>query len=241
MHAIVFMDMLKQYLLPILLLCGTLFSAEIVTIGQAEVTAWPDHALIAIKTHSTKSKLKEAIAESEKSMEALTKLIRLHLDSSKIQQKPTCTDRASRYNEKTREYEFVGFSATQEILIRVDQLPIISELVNEILKLPKVEIDYIDYQHSQADSLIEQATLLAIQDGLQIAKAMATSQSMHSIKIIRMSNFLGSASDRLNFHHSDNVRRFVENFGKGFGSKGFQFSPETLRFSRHVELMVEAK
>lgn len=34
---------------------------------------------------------------------------------------------------------------------------------------------------------------------------------------------------------------FVENFGKGFGSKGFQFSPETLRFSRHVELTVEAK
>jgi len=230
-------------LLSLLILVATAFGAEIKAVGHAEVSAWPDHAIMTVVTESVKPRLKDALAESRATIVQATAVARRHLAAdSCLVPGQTTTDRQTQWDNRTQNEKFVGFSATQSFEVRLDSLEAISEFVDEILKLPRTRIAWVEFRVTAEDSLRRAAAVAAVANAQSTAQAIARSMGLGSLKLREASNYLELRNpERWELAASGRPGRGVSVMGKGIGAQGITFNPELVVFDCRAHVILDAQ
>lgn len=230
-------------LLSLLLAATSTFAAEIKAVGQADVSAWPDHALLSIVTQSVKPRLKDALLESRTTIVQASGIARRHVAAdSCLAATQTFTDRETQWDNRTQQEKFLGFSATQTFQVRLDSLERISEFVDEILKLPRTRIAWVEFRVTAEDSLQRAAAVAAVANAHQTAMAMARSQGLGSVKLREATNYLElKKPDRWELDSRPGVRTGISVLGKGIGAQGISFNPELVVFESRAHVVLDAQ
>lgn len=230
-------------LLSLLVAAITTFGAEIKAVGHAEVSAWPDHAILAIETQSLKPRLKDALVESRTTIVQASTIARRHAAAdSCLTSTQTFTDRETQWDNRTQSEKFVGFSATQTFQVRLDSLEKISEFVDEILRLPRTRIAWVDFRVTAEDSLRRAAAVAAVANAHQTALAMARAQSLGSVKLREAANYLElKAPERWELAARPGSRAGISVLGKGIGAQGISFNPELVIFESRAHVILDAQ
>ncbi len=230
-------------LLSLLVVATTTFAAELKAVGHAEVSAWPDHAILAIETQSLKPRLKDALVESRTTIVQASTIARRHaVADDRLGSTQTFTDRETQWDNRTQSEKFVGFSATQTFQVRLDSLEKISEFVDEILKLPRTRIAWVDFRVTAEDSLRRAAAVAAVANAHQTALAMARAQNLGSVKLREAANYLElKAPERWELAARPGARSGISVLGKGIGAQGISFNPELVIFESRAHVILDAQ
>lgn len=216
-------------------------ATEISTIGNGEISAWPDYAEMRIETESLKPRLKDALTESKAiQTQAIAIARRFAVRDELVEVAQTSTNRETEWDGRTRRETFLGFSATQTIEVRIDSLERLSEFVDEILKLKSTRIAAVAFRTAREDSLRNEAVVRAVAGARRTGEAIAASQGLKVTGIKEATNYLERKKpERWEVMHEQSPEISV--YGKGIGAAGISFSPRRLVYSSSAHVVLEAQ
>ena len=128
---------------------------------------------------------------------------------------------------------FVGFSATQSVTVRLNDLRRLSPYLEQLLATPISRIKNLSYGHSRADSLRREADVLALADAVKTADKMCAALHLSRGEVLEVSDNSSPASSDTNGYQPP---ADIELYSKSFGGRGFKVSPELLRFDSQCSL-----
>jgi uncharacterized protein YggE len=209
-------------------------SINVVGIGKAK--ALPDQVEITIKAQFTKPAMKDAVRETQVTIDEVLKVARKYVKES-FDIKTSSISANKDYDYERNRQVFKGYQATQAVDITLKNIAEFENFTEEMLATRISQIENLTFSHSKADSILREVDLLAIDDAHNSAQKICERTKVKLGKILRISNY-GPTDD------DDNGTRGVRHgriglYGKGIGGRGFQISPEILVFSKSAYLTYE--
>jgi uncharacterized protein YggE len=131
--------------------------------GTGEIKAAPDMAVITAEASFTRKTVKEAAAETRKSMDAIVKAGRKAARSADDLR----TGRLSvnpEYDWTDGKRVFRGYTASQSLEITIRDLSKVEGLTEDLFAAPVTSLGGLQMMHSAADSLRREALALAVRD-----------------------------------------------------------------------------
>lgn len=139
---------------------------EVAGIGQ--VTAYPNQAEVTVEASFIKPRLKDAAAEVQGVIGDVMTAIKPFVSSSK-DVKTSFISTNKEYNYIKGKQVFAGFQATQSLTVRLADLTKLEDFMEKLLTTRISRIQHLTYSHTQADSLQQEAQLIALRNSLKAA------------------------------------------------------------------------
>lgn len=209
---------------------------KINSIGMGTVEAFPNAAQITISFNHTKSTLREAVNENQKTLDEVLKIVKRYIkDSNDLKTSLISTGKATRWDDRMNKEIFIGFQSSQKLIFILKDLDKMQDFTEELLKTKFNKIDNISYFNTNAQDYIKQAEELAVLDAIETTSRLARTSKIRTGKIIYM---MSNKSPNDNSNNRVNTYSF-ETFGKGMGGRGVTSSGELIKYIVTVTIHTE--
>ena len=150
---------------------------EVTSLGYGTIQVAPDMARIFVEVQFTRATMKEAMEETQKTMNDLLGICRnAAVDSNDI--KTTQVSAEKSFEWEWNKNVFKGYAATQFVVITLRDLTKISPLMESLLNTHASNIGGVTFDHSKADSLQSEANALAMLDAKRNVSKMCRAVSL---------------------------------------------------------------
>ena len=207
---------------------STAAQRQIHSLGYGSVTVYPDYAELTVETEFTRPRLKDAVAEVQAVVDdVLTRSRHYAPGPNEVRVSSTSSDKAYDYQNNKR--QFVGFSATQSVTVRLNNLEQLAPYMEELLSTRISGIRDLTYSHSRADSLRREAHVLALADARKTADKMCAALNLRRGAVLKVDDAAGSVGNTQDSGWG-RPNANINLYSNGMGGPGFKTSPELLRF-----------
>ncbi len=207
--------------------------------GEGKIRIKPNLVILTITVSNTQSRMVDAVKKTQETVDSVVNL--LHLFSSNENDiKTSCisADKATEYNGNRN--VFIGYQATQSIDFVLHNIDKFTELTAKLLETKISSISNFQFGHSQADSILREADLLAYDDALKSANKLCTRSNATLGKLLYLTN-----TESNSYTNNENGGYYgdakIRTFAKGYGGNGFKIAPEVLEFKRTIISEYEIK
>ncbi len=210
---------------------------SISVVGIGKTKALPDQVEITIKAEFTKPAMKDAVSETQATMDEVLKVAKKYVkESFDIKTSSISANKDYRYEHDKQVFQ--GYQASQAVDITLKDISKFEKFTEEILATRISQIENLTFSHSKADSILRDVDLLAIDDAHNSAQMICRRTEVKLGKILSISNY-GMEDGNGNESYPGIRRGRIGLFGKGIGGRGFQVSPEILNFSKEAYITYE--
>ena len=204
--------------------------------GIGTVTAFPNAAQITLALKFVKPTLKEAILENQKaSKEVLTVVKKYSADTTGIKVSLISTDKIMRWSNTAKKDVFVGFESAQTVIFTLNDLNIMQNFTEEIMKTRIYEIQLVSYFHTEGPTFIKQAQEIAVADAIETTKRLAKAAGTKLGKIV----YIQTDSSPANSRGTTQDEYGLQTFTKGFEISGVKSSGQLINFTVPVTIQTE--
>lgn len=171
--------------------------------GEGKISVVADMGIITVgvQTEDAKSDMAQ-----KKNAEAMSKVM-AELKSQKISDKDIKTTSfniypRTKYNEKTQEYDTVGYTATNMVQVTIRNIDIMGKVIDAVGKNGANRIESIAFTTSKADELYLQALEQAVKNGTKKAQILAKAANLKittPFMINELSNGYAPLFERANY------------------------------------------
>ena len=202
---------------------------NVVGIGKAKTL--PDQVEITIKAEFTRPAMKDAVRETQSTMDEVLSVSRKYVkEPSDIKTSSISANKDYEYDNRGKSI-FKGYQASQAIDITLKDISRFEKFTAEILATRVSRIENLTFSNSKEDSILREVDLLAIDDAFNTAKKICERTHVTLGPILHISNY-GPTNDEEMSGNQVRQRGSIGLYGKGFGGRGFQISPEILVYSK---------
>ncbi|RFP65749.1 DUF541 domain-containing protein [Hymenobacter lapidiphilus] len=201
--------------------------------GVGEVKSYPDQAEITVEVSFTKPRLKESVAEVQAVINDVMATIQPFV-RTKQDIRTSFVSTNKEYTYRNDKQVFDGFQATQSLTVQLQDLTRLEAFMEKLLATRISRIKRLSYSHTQADSLQQQANLIALRNSLKAADKLCVELGQKRGPVLQVAE-MGSSS-RSESGWSGPVD--MELYGKSMGGRSFSLTPELMTFSGQVQTKV---
>lgn len=205
---------------------------QVHSVGYGSVTVYPDYAELTVDATFTRPRLRDAVTEVQRVVDQVLAVSKTYAPGPHdVRVSSTSSNKEFTY-VKNKEV-FAGFSATQSVTVRLNDLRRLSPYLEQLLATPISRIKNLSYGHSRADSLRREADVLALADAIKTADKMCGALHLTRGEVLDVSDNSSPSSSNTNGYQPS---ADIELYSKSFGGRGFKVSPELLRFDSQCSL-----
>lgn len=205
---------------------------QVHSVGYGYVTVYPDYAELTVDATFVRPRLRDAVTEVQRVVDQVLAVSKRYAPGpNDVRVSSTSSNKEFTY-VKSKEV-FAGFSATQSVTVRLNDLRRLSPYLEQLLATPISRIKNLSYGHSRADSLRREADVLALADAVKTADKMCAALHLTRGEVMDVS---GNSSPTSSNTNGDQPSADIELYSKSFGGRGFKVSPELLRFDSQCSL-----
>ena len=205
---------------------------QVHSVGYGYVTVYPDYAELTVDATFVRPRLRDAVTEVQRVVDQVLAVSKRYAPGpNDVRVSSTSSNKEFTY-VKSKEV-FAGFSATQSVTVRLNDLRRLSPYLEQLLATPISRIKNLSYGHSRADSLRREADVLALADAVKTADKMCAALHLTRGEVLDVS---GNSSPTSSNTNGDQPSADIELYSKSFGGRGFKVSPELLRFDSQCSL-----
>ena len=207
---------------------------EVTAFGYGEIKVEPDIAELTLEVANTKSKMKEAVAETQKTVsEVLAACAKAVSDSNDVN--TTRISTGKQYEWERSVNVFKGYSASQSIQVKLRDLSKIQPLTEALLELPVSGINDLQFGRSDVDSLRGEANALAMVDAKKNAQKMCAAVQLECPRLLSARTTSGDAAPVYQ-------AKVLDNFAaRASAPGGISVKPGFMTFSATVEATYKSK
>lgn len=196
--------------------------------GEGKVRVMPDLVILTINVSFTQPRMADAVRLSQQTVDSVVAILGNFSDKkSDIKTSSISANKAYNY-DRGREV-FVGYQAEQSIDFLLDDITQFTDLTGKLLATKISSISQVQFGHSQADSLLREADLLAYDDAWKSARKLSERAAVKLGKLLYLTNTESEMNDVRNVNMGH-----INTFNKSYGGEGFKISPDVLVFRRKV-------
>lgn len=202
---------------------------NVVGIGKAKTL--PDQVEVTIKAEFTRPAMRDAVKETQVTIDEVLLVARKYVkDALDIKTSSISANKDYDYDNRGKSI-FKGYQASQAIDITLKDISRFEKFTEEILATRVSRIENLTFSNSQADSILREVDLLAIDDANNSARKICERTHVKLGPILHISNYGPTDDEEMN---GNQARRHgsIGLYGKGIGGRGFQISPEILIYSK---------
>lgn len=202
---------------------------KIRVLGEGKIRAMPNLVIFTIEVSNTQPTMVGAVSKTQKTVDSV--LLILEKFSRKDFDIKTSSISANKdYDYVNNSQKFIGYQAQQSIDFTLNNISRFTEVTSKLLETGISGISNIQFGHSQADSLLREADLLAYDDALKSADKLTTRAGVKLGKALFISN------DNQNSIDEDNNFKNAEKVvcDKETKVNGLKIAPEVLEFKRVI-------
>lgn len=205
---------------------------QVHSVGYGSVTVYPDYAELTVDANFTRPRLRDAVTEVQRVVDQVLAVSKTYAPGpTDVRVSSTSSNKEFTY-VRNKEV-FAGFSATQSVTVRLNDLHRLSPYLEQLLATPISRIKNLSYGHSRADSLRREADVLALADAIKTADKMCEALHLTRGEVLDVSDNSSPTSSNTNGYQPS---ADIELYSKSFGGRGFKVSPELLRFDSQCSL-----
>ena len=205
---------------------------QVRSVGYGYVTVYPDYAELTVDATFVRPRLRDAVTEVQRVVDQVLAVSKRYAPGSNTVRVSSTSSNKEFTFVKSKEV-FAGFSATQSVTVRLNDLRRLSPYLEQLLATPISRIKNLSYGHSRADSLRREADVLALTDAVKTADKMCAALHLTRGEVLEVSDNSSPASSDTNGYQPS---ADIELYSKSFGGRGFKISPELLRFDSQCSL-----
>ena len=204
---------------------------EVAGIGQ--VTAYPDQAEVTVEASFVKPRLKDATAEVQGVIGDVLTTIRPFV-ASRQDVKTSFVSTNKEYKYVNDKEVFAGFEATQSLTVRLSDLTKLEDFMEKLLATRISRIQRLSYSHTRADSLQQQAQLIALRNSLKSADKLCAELGKKRGAVLQVTEAGSDSSPESGWGSPVEMNLY----GKGMGGRSFRLTPDLMVFSGRVQTSV---
>ena len=209
-------------------------NGEVTAFGYGEIKVAPDMAELTLEVSNTKSTMKDAVAETQKTVnEVLTACAKAVSDTNDV--RTTRISTGKQYEWENNSNVFKGYSASQSIQAKLRDLSKIQSLTEGLLELPVNGINDLQFGRSDVDSLRGEANALAMVDAKKNAQKMCAAVQLECPRLLSARTTSGDAAPVYQ-------AKVLDNFAaRASAPGGISVKPGFMTFSATVEATYKSK
>lgn len=225
------MKYLPIFVLSLLLACNsTPKQKKIRVAGEGKIRVMPNQVTLTINVSFTKPKMVEAVRTTQETVDSVLDILS-NFGRKNLDIKTSSISANKEYDYNSNVTKFIGYQAQQSIDFVLNDINKFTEVTGKLLETRISSIAHIKFSHSQADSLLREADLIAYDDALKSATKLCSRANVKLGKLLFISNIdSGNNDDRDGYSSGEQIHTF----SKAYGGRGFKISPEVIEFRRKI-------
>ncbi|MFN8360469.1 MAG: SIMPL domain-containing protein [Candidatus Kapaibacterium sp.] len=225
------MKYLPIILLSLLLACNsTPKQKKIRVAGEGKIRVMPNQVTLTINVSFTKPKMVEAVRTTQETVDSVLAILS-NFGRKNLDIKTSSISANKDYEYSGNANKFIGYQAQQSIDFVLNDIDKFTEVTGKLLETRISSISHLQFSHSQADSLLREADLIAYDDALKSASKLCSRANVKLGKLLFISNIDSGNDDDRDGYSSGNQ---INTFSKAYGGRGFKISPEVIEFRRKI-------
>jgi uncharacterized protein len=196
--------------------------------GHASLQVVPDMVELSLRADNTRPAMKDAVAQTQSDVNEIIAVCKKYVsDQADIKVSMVSTNKDYIYrNDKEI---FNGYSASQVLSVKLKNISSIEKFTEELLATRISRIDNLRYNHTKADSIMREVSLLALEDARKTADKMCGKMNVRPGKLLYLSNFEPNNNDNRGMRYSGSDYN-MNLYSKSLGGSSFKMTAEILEF-----------
>lgn len=198
-------------------------------VGRAKIKVVPNMVELSLEAYNVQPAMKDAVAKTQSDINGILSVCRKYVVSpSDIKVSSISTNKA--YEYRGNKEVFTGYNAMQVLDVTLKNISKIEQFTEELLATKISKIENIRYNHTAADSLMREISLMALEDARKTADKMCDKMNASLGSITHLANYNNNPPDRSLLTRYGGSAYNVNLYNKSFGGQPFKMTAEILEY-----------